>query len=359
MTWYCLFSSWQTTELTAGTIEMDWQIIGHDWAVRLLQRGLATGRMSHAYLISGPAQIGKTTLALAWAQALNCSHDTPPCGRCSSCLKAARNSHPDIQTIVGQGAGGSIKIEQIRTMQREAVLAPYEGRFRVLILEEMDRASTEAANCLLKTLEEPPGHVVLILTAIHTEALPDTVVSRCQQLNLRPVARHLIEEALVERGVSRPQAGLFAQLSGGRVGWALEAARDETLRRQRQQDLDQLQELLVADPVARFEFASTAGRDPLAVRRRIEQWSTWWRDLLLLTSSGPPTATGGSMHVVNTDRIDELRKMAHRVTPAQACAALKALHVAVDRLEANVNPQLALEGLLLKLPGRPASYKAL
>lgn len=338
---------------------LTWQIIGHDWAVRLLQRGLAAGRMSHAYLFSGPAQIGKTTLALAWAQALNCAHDNPPCGQCSSCLKAARNSHPDIRTIAGQGAGGSIKIEQIRAMQHEAVLAPYEGLFRVLILEEIDRASTEAANSLLKTLEEPPSHVVLVLTAVHAEALPETVVSRCQQLNLRPVARNLIEQALVGRGVSGLQANLLAQLSGGRVGWALEVAHDDTLRSQRQQDLDQLQDLLVADLVSRLEFASSIGRDTLGIRRRIQLWSTWWRDLLLVTSFRLHTTAGSSTlaprHVVNMDRSDELRRMAHQVTPSQACAALRAHQIAADRLEANVNPQLALEGLLLNLPCHPAS----
>jgi DNA polymerase-3 subunit delta' len=344
----------RAAEVREGTDVMTWQIIGHDWAVKLLQRGLATGRMAHAYLFTGPPQIGKTTLALAWARALNCVQAEPPCGRCPSCLKAVRNTHPDIQTIVGQGAGGSIKIEQIRMLQREAVLAPYEGRFRVLVLEDMDRASTEAANSLLKTLEEPPSHVVLALTAVHPEALPDTVVSRCQRLNLRPVARRLIEETLLARGFAAPQARLLARLSGGRVGWALEAAHDDALPRQRQQDLDQLQELLVAGRVARLEFAARASRNPTAVRRQIELWTTWWRDLLLLRSSECRTPAESGIpyhdHVVNTDRLSELQPLAQRITLPIACEVLNALQTTADRLEANVNVQLALEGLLLKLP---------
>ena len=333
---------------------MAWEIVGHDWAVRLLRRSLATGRMAHAYLFSGPPQIGKTSLALAWAQALNCTQAEPPCGQCASCLKVARNTHPDTQSIVGQGAGQSIKIDQIRTLQREAVLAPYEGQYRVFILQDMDKASTEAANSLLKTLEEPPSHVVLVLTAVHPEALPDTVVSRCQQFGLRPVARHRIEQALKARGLAAPQALLLAQLSGGRVGWALDAAGNDALEHQRQQDLDQLCGLLVADRVARLDFASKASRDPTVIRRQIELWTTWWRDLLLLGVSASATPveshTDAPGHILNIDRMAELRLAAHQATPSQACAALKTLRTTAERLDANVNAQLAIEGLLLKLP---------
>ena len=156
---------------------MAWQTVGHDWAVTLLRRSLAGGRVAHAYLFSGPPQIGKTRLALELAQALNCAQPDPPCGRCPSCLKIARGTHPDVRLVEGEGAGGSLKIDQVRALQREAALAPYEGRYRVFILRQMDRATLEAANCLLKTLEEPPGHVVLGLTAVYPESLPLTIVS--------------------------------------------------------------------------------------------------------------------------------------------------------------------------------------
>lgn len=333
---------------------MAWQIIGHDWAVQLLQHSLATRRMAHAFLFSGPPHIGKTSLALAWAQALNCARADAPCGHCPSCLKAAKNAHPDIQTIVGQGAGGSIGIEQVRALQREAVLAPYEGRYRVFILEEMDRASTQAANSLLKTLEEPPRHVILVLTAVNPTVLPDTVVSRCQQLNLRPVASNVIEKTLLNEGVMAAQASLLARLSGGRLGWALDAARDQALWHQRQQDLDQLQDLLAEDRLTRLDFASRASRDPATVRRQVEVWTAWWRDLLLLCSPDPCTAQDCQAkvraHVVNIDRMDELLAKARRITILKACKVLRLLQTTADRLDANVSTQLALEGLMLKLP---------
>ena len=334
---------------------MSWGIVGHDWAVELLRRTLVSGRVAHAYLFSGPPQIGKTALALALAQALNCTQPTPPCGHCVSCQKIANRTHPDVRLIVGEGAGESIKIDQVRALQRRAVLSPYEGRYRVFILRRMDLASTEAANSLLKTLEEPPGHVVLCLTAVHAEALPATVVSRCQRLDLRPAARQVVADALTEGGLPAPRAQLLARLSAGRVGWALGASQDDGILRQRQQALDQLVGLLSADRVERLDFAWKASRDPGHSRRLIELWTSWWRDLLLLCGDR-------ECHLVNIDRNDELGSAAGQTTLSRAWAALSALQAASAQLEANVNARLALEGLLLKLPrcrpaGEPQGHK--
>jgi DNA polymerase-3 subunit delta' len=324
---------------------MAWQILGHDWAVALLSRSLATGRVAHAYLFSGPPQIGKTTLALTLAQALNCEQEAPPCGACRSCVKIKEHNHPDVRLIVGEGVGGSLKIEQVRTLQREAVLRPYAGRYRVFILREADRATMEAADSLLKTLEEPPDHVVLVLTAVHAEALPPTVVSRCQCLDLRPATEQTVEIALREGGAPLAEAQLLARLSGGRVGWALHAWEDESVLRQRRQDLDQLIELLPGDRVKRLDLAWKASRDPVAARRLIEIWAGWWRDVLLLRGQGRE-------HVVNIDRMAELQSAAAQGDLSQAWAALRALQTATAQLEANVNARLALEGLFLSLPHR-------
>ncbi len=322
---------------------MTWPIIGHDWAVAQLRRSLAHGREAHAYLFCGPPQIGKTLLAVTLAQALNCSRPDPPCGRCPSCRKIARWVHPDVRLIEAQGAGQTIRIDQVRTLQREASLLPYEGRRRVFILRQFDTATVEAANSLLKTLEEPPSHVVLILTAVDARTLPTTILSRCRRLDLRPVALEVVESALLEQGVPPERARLLARLSGGRVGWAFDAWQQADVLQQREQDLDRLRELLAADRVTRFAFAERAGRDLAACRRQLATWSGWWRDLLLLT-------VGAGEHLVNLDRLGELRALQERTTPGQVWTVLDALRTTIARLDANVNARLALENLMLKLP---------
>jgi DNA polymerase-3 subunit delta' len=262
---------------------------------------------------------------------------------CPSCQKIAAGNHPDVRVIVGEGAGESIKIDQVRALQHEAMLLPYEGRYRIFILRRMDLASMEAANSLLKTLEEPPAHVVLILTAVQAEALPATVVSRCQRLDLRPITVRQVADALRDRGVASDKAELLARLSSGRIGWAIQASEREEPLAQRQRGLEQLMQLLSARRVERFDFASKASRDPASCRDLIELWAVWWRDLLLLR-------TAGGDHLVNLDQADEIGQVVDKIDLSQARAVLAALEATAAQLDANVNTRLALEGLLLKLP---------
>ncbi|MFC2015822.1 ATP-binding protein [Chloroflexota bacterium] len=322
---------------------MTGQIIGHEWVMELLRRSLAVGKVSHAYLLTGPARIGKTTLALVLAQALNCEEPNPPCGQCRSCIEIAERVHPDVHLIVGTGVADAIKIEQIRALQREAVLAPYRGRYKVFILRQMDQATTEAANSLLKTLEEPPAHVILCLTAVRPEALPSTVVSRCQKLELRPATKDAVEAALLERGLTPSRASLLGHLSGGRVGWAVAASQDDSLMSQRSETLDRFLEILPEPRVARLDFAWKASRNPESVRQQLGLWITWCRDLLLLCA-------GRENRVVNVDRIGDLRRLAGQVQLHEVQAVLQALNTTGEQLEANVNTRLALEGLFLKIP---------
>lgn len=327
---------------------MGWNVIGHEWVVSLLRQRLASGQVAHAYLFAGPPQIGKTTLAITLAQALNCVEPDAPCGYCRSCVRIARGLHPDVQVVIGEGVGESLKIDQVRSLQRQASLTPYEGRYRVFIVPRADQATLEAANSMLKILEEPPVHVVLILTATHTEALPPTVVSRCQRFELKPVPVATMEAALQQRGVPLPKAQLLARLSGGRIGWAVVAVEDETILRQREQDLERLTRLLTADRVERFDFARQMGQDPAASRRQIELWTSWWRDLLALCLHRPD-------YVTHVDQMETLSRMAARCSELQAWAALKALQTTAAQLESRVNAQLAWESLLLRLPCFPLS----
>jgi DNA polymerase-3 subunit delta' len=319
-----------------------WQVVGHEWAVELLERSLANGRMAHAYLLLGLPQIGKTTLALNFAQALNCLDEGKPCGQCRSCLKIAHGNHPDVRVI--EAVNGTIKIDQMRAVQREVALSPHEGRWKFYVIRQMERATTEAANCLLKTLEEPPSQVILMLTASDMDQLLPTIISRCQVLNLRPPSAPLVQKALEERwGVDPERARFLARLSGGRLGWAVRASEDRAILQKREKRLNEMIELMGQGRVERLRYAQRLSRNPNDLREVLDLWLSWWRDLLLAKG-------GSSAEVTNADREATLRSQVEGYSLAQVWDFIEALRTAVWQLEYNANTRLTLEVLMLSLP---------
>lgn len=321
----------------------NWPVIGHTWAVANLDRTVADQRPAHAYLISGPAQIGKTTLARALALALNCSSPTErPCGTCRACRLMTAGKHPDVQLIAPEGR--SLKIDQVRALQHDLALSPFEGRYRVAIFEQFEAATIEAQNALLKTLEEPPAYAVLIVLAADPELLLPTIISRCQQLPLRPLTLAQVREALTTRwNVDGPLADLLAHLSGGRLGWAVTAAQDPSILEARTVALDDLARLLSADRVARFAYAEALTKKDDRARATLDLWRTWWRDVLL-------AASGSAAELVNIDRADHIRALARHVSATQATAAAEACGRALWQLDRSATARLVMEVLLLDLP---------
>ncbi len=315
-----------------------WRTIGHDWAVGLLQREIEANHVAHAYLMTGPANIGKTSLAKELAAALNCTGDSPPCGSCGGCKKTARGIHPDL--IIVEPADGRIKIDQIRALQHELALSPFEGQWKVCIITEFQTATVEAANALLKTLEEPAPKVVIVLTATDASSLLPTIVSRCRVLPLRGVAAQQIERALVDRYHEREDvARLLAGLAAGCIGWAIRAAEDPSVLARRRRDIDGLLALSREGRSERIRAAEELSkREDLAAVLRL--WQTWWRDIMFV-------CCGCEELIVNLDYLDALRRQGRDCDVAQATAALRGGESALQQLEQNVNARLCLEVLLL------------
>ena len=325
-----------------------WQVTGHERAVHLLRNSIDSGRVSHAYLFSGPRHVGKVTLALELARALNCQETGAPCGHCLSCRKVEKGVHPDVQLLALEEGSKNIGIDAVRKLQESVALRPAEGRKKVYIIEEAERLSEAAANCLLKTLEEPPPSVVMVLTTQDATMLLPTIVSRCQRIDLGPVPVAEIESALVgHRGLQPEQARTLAALARGGIGWALRVASNPKALERRGEQMDKLISLSRAGRVARLgyaaELATLYGRDPEAARGALEMWQSWWRDLLL-------TRLGLARMVVNVDQGERLEAEALRHSVETLGRMVMAIQDTISMLAQNVNARLALEVLMLRLP---------
>ncbi len=318
----------------------NWGLIGHEWAVNLLRTQVARGQVGHAYLITGVAQIGKTTLAMRFAQAMNCTAHLPPCGTCRSCDLFERGVHPDMLMISPEGR--SIRIEAIRDLQNVLSLQPYEARYRVALILNIQQATDQAADSLLKTLEEPPSATRLLLTAEAVEAVRPTIVSRCRVIPLRPAPGAPIEEALRRLGMAPEKAHVVARLSGGRPGWALTVAQSPQVLEQRAQVVHEMLTVLRGDRSVRFSYSEEiAGRDWLPLI--LDTWQSWWRDVLLL-------AEGSGVRLVNEDYWGDLQWLAGQISPQQARQALRSVRSTIDALDQNANTRLALDVMLLDMP---------
>ncbi len=333
-----------------------WQVVGHEAAIALLSRSLEREMLSHAYMFVGPSRVGKTTLALNLAQGANCLGvpAARPCGECGQCVRIAQGIHPDVQVIDREpNASGSrtrrdIGIDQVREAQRSAVLKPYEGRSRVFIFQEASSLTSEASNALLKLLEEPPDSVLLILLADSRESIPDTIVSRCQQIDFRTLPVETIARYLEEtQEVPQERAMELARLSGGKIGWAIEAAGDPGMVEEYTNELEGVSQLLDNGLEERFayaeEVATLYGRDWERALGRLKVGMNWWRDMLLVKS--------GHENLVSSPPVmEDLRRHAQWISTPQVVQALNATRETIDYLESNVNPRLSLDVLMLSLP---------
>jgi DNA polymerase-3 subunit delta' len=332
-----------------------WQVIGQNRVVSLLQNCLDSGRLAHAYLLVGPPRVGKMTLAVNLAQALNCEAAERPCRECASCRKIAAAKYADVQ-IIGLAQNGDsseaklIGIDQIKQVQHTASLPPFEGKHKVFIIDGAELLSLEAANCLLKTLEEPADDVTFILLTTNDRLLPETVVSRCQRLELPPLATAETASTLrSEYHIEPERARRLAGLSHGCPGWALAAAADETMLEQYNDNMNALLRLLDADYEERFAFvarlASQFTRNRSSVYDLLDLWVDFWHDLMLV-KMGFPELTA------NIERKDDFIKIAGNYRLSQIFNTIRSLQSAAQQLRQNANPRLALEVLMLDIPGK-------
>ncbi len=310
----------------------DWGVIGNEAVQARLARTLERGQLGHAYLFTGPNRVGRRTLALAVSRAVNCLETARKpydfCHRCASCRLPA-TGHPDVN-VLSPGDTGRIGIDAAREVRHVASLTPGLGRRRFVIIDEVHRLTSDAADALLKTLEEPASHTTFVFVAPHAAAVSETIASRCQEVRLVPVAPERIAHFLAGMGYEPGKAAEIAELSFGRPGWAIQAAQDPGLLEGRRTTLATWERLgagrvadrlMAAADLARFY----ADEGRAALLEDLQLFISWRRAQLASVPQYPSD--------IGTWR-----------------AALSALCTLQRRLTFNVNVRLALEAAALELP---------
>jgi DNA polymerase-3 subunit delta' len=332
-------------------------IVGHSRLLSLLSRVIARDSMPPAVLLAGPPGVGKRLTAVAIAQAINCLQpqsaeglERDACGECASCRRIARGIHPDV-IIVEPGDMGTIKIEQLRDVIDRSQYRPFEGRRRVVIIDEADAAGDDAQSALLKTLEEPPSASVFILVSSMPDALLPTVLSRCPRLRFGPLTPNEVARALVQdHGCAEQQARIAAAESDGSIGRAL-ASQSEDLSEAR----DAAQRILEEtarnnDPVKRINLARELAEGKGSPAEERNRLAVRLRSLgSLLRDVGIIATRADRAMIANSDLETPLEKLASSFDAQRSIRAYAAVDRALAALDRNASPKVVADWLLLEL----------
>lgn len=339
---------------------MTWNIHGHEWAAEMLGQHIANGKLRHAYLFSGPEGVGRRTLALRFAQAVNCDQASTPgeaCGECITCRQIERMQHADLAVVQAEEAG-ILKVEQVRELQHFVALAPYSSQYRVALILNFEQANASAQNALLKTLEEPNSHVLLLVTVDDAENLLPTITSRCELMRLRPMQMDALTALLMERySLDKTDSDLYAHLAGGRAGYAFRLAENPDLLEQRKRWMSDLNQLIAGGKNERIAYSRKLTRPRFVDRDKAKAelsiafpyWLSFWRDVMLV-------ATGSKTALTNIDMENMIANVAGSIQPVEAANAIRGLEQALARLQ-SANLQLMLDNLLLDWPVGKMQYE--
>ena len=332
-------------------------IYGQDHILRELDSELTKNRLSHAYLLVGAPHIGKMSLAIYFAQSINCLNgaNSYPCQNCNQCTRISNGQHPDVRIeTLGQmkedlnRTAMYITIDQVRDVTYNVHLAPYESSHKIIIFDRAELLHGPSANALLLTLEEPPANVIFFLLTDREDAVLPTIRSRCRKLQLHLIPKLEISQYLIKTHQVDPiLAEQSARLSSGCLGWAINSITDNDVLTDRAHHIKAVYETSQSTLKTRFDYASEIAQmfrqDRTSAKNILFFWQRWWRDLLIIK-------VGTEHYITNLDYIIELKLHATTLTQADIVKFLKTLDDTLDNLDDNANPRLALEVLMLNLP---------
>ncbi len=316
-------------------------IRGHDRIIEVLRRSLRGGKTAHSYLFEGVPGCGRKKTAVALIQALFCTAlPDDACGVCASCRKIDSGNHPDIHLISPLPDKRDISIDQLREMQRDLSLRPYEAPRKACIIEPAERMSVGAANSLLKTLEEPPGNALIILLTENAGMLLPTVRSRCQLIRFAPLSPEHVQSLLERSGMSSEAAVLVAPMSGGSLQRALELD-NESLVARREAVLSRVSQLNTNQIATVFDAAEELSGNRDATLELLDMLLSFFRDAVHLGA--------GSVEIVNRSIRPAIEAIATRRSFPRNLELLECIYETRRDVQRNANPKLALDHLFMTM----------
>jgi len=320
-------------------------IVGQEHLKEQLQKNMREGNVSHAYLINGELRSGKEFIAKIFAAALQCEDElNPPCQSCQSCVKAFSGNHPDI-IFVSHEKPNTIGVEDIRTqINNDIMIKPYQGPYKIYIMNEAEKMTVQAQNALLKTLEEPPAYAVILLLTTSMEAMLPTIISRCVNLSMKPVPDRVLKEFLMqEMRVPDYKADISVAFARGNLGRAKVMVSNEDFDKMRDDAvtlLKYIDEMEMHEVVAAIQKIKEYKFD---IEDYLDIISIWYRDVLLFK------ATNDVNGLIFKNEIQYIKKVAKKSSYEGIENIIDALEKAKARLRANVNFDLTIELLLMTI----------
>jgi DNA polymerase-3 subunit delta' len=325
------------------------EIIGHTRQIRILQSALKAGKLPHAYLFEGQDGVGKRKVALALAQAVQCErHGEDACGKCLPCQKVEDYIHPDVWWLAPEK--NSIRIDVIRELQKDMSFEALEGNHRVVIIDEAEKMLHNAANAMLKILEEPPSATTMVLITPTPQQLLPTIVSRCQRLAFGPLTKEMARKVIAKHMEDDQRVvNLLASLSGGSPGRAMAFGRELFLdERPRfiewvgRCSLDRVQDIFqLSEKLDKKSEKSDTKREEILFY--LEILRGWYRDVAVYH------VTQNSEQLVNADLVAGIQKASEQIPLRLAISRFETIGETLRDLERNANVRLALDTMLLKL----------
>lgn len=322
-------------------------IVGLEDVKDHLQNAISMNKISHAYIISGEKDAGKMMLAEAFAATLLCQEGgRDACGKCHSCHQAAGRNHPDI-IFVSHEKPNVISVDDVRHQINDSVMIkPYASEKKIYIVDEAEKMNLQAQNALLKTIEEPPAYVVILLLTTNAEGFLPTILSRCITLHLKPASEDQIEKLLMrDYHVVDYQARMCSAFAQGNVGKAIRLASSEEFREMKSSVLHMVKDV----PGMNIADLQDAVKELEGYKAQIEEYldllTLWYRDVLLYK------ATDDFSQLIFRDENSGIRDQAQKLSYHRIDEILKEISAVRNRLHANVNYELTMELLLMKIKG--------